>query len=123
MKKLFYLLTPFLLLSCYQRERNCTDFKTGTFTSEYIINGEKKTTQFYRNDSIEIETYEGKTDTATVRWVSDCEYILKKKNPKTMKEEKAVDMRILTTDGNTYTYEFSIVGEGQKLKGTATKTN
>jgi hypothetical protein len=32
---------------------------------------------FERNDSLEIETYDGKTDTASIRWVNDCEYILK----------------------------------------------
>jgi hypothetical protein len=29
------------------------------------------------HDSIEIETLEGKTDTASIRWVNDCEYICK----------------------------------------------
>jgi hypothetical protein len=37
----------------------------------------QKTTVFERNDSLEIETYDGKTDTASIRWVNDCEYILK----------------------------------------------
>jgi hypothetical protein len=35
-----------------------------------------------RNDSIEIETFEGKTDTASIRWVNDCEYILQNYIPK-----------------------------------------
>ncbi|MFL9843262.1 DNA topoisomerase IV [Flavobacterium rhizosphaerae] len=124
MKKVLYLfILTVLLMSCYNQERNCTNFKTGKFESEYIIDGEKKTTVFIRTDSLEIETYEGKTDTATVRWVNDCEYVLRKMNPKNMQEEKAVDMKILTTNGDTYTYEFSIVGDKQKLKGIATKIN
>jgi hypothetical protein len=32
------------------------------------VDGVKKTTLFVRNDSIEIETFEGKTDTASIRW-------------------------------------------------------
>ena len=82
MKKILLLSPLLLLMSCYNVERNCADFKTGKFKFEYEIDGVKKTTVFERNDSIEIETYEGKTDTSTIRWVNDCEYILQKKHPK-----------------------------------------
>lgn len=119
------LLFPLLILlcSCYQQERNCAQFKTGKFKFEYDIDGEKKVTLFERNDSIEIETYEGKTDTSSIRWINDCEYILKKMNPKNMQEEKAVHMKILTTKENSYNFEFSIVGDHNKQKGTVTKLN
>lgn len=121
MKKII-LLTPLLLLaSCYNAERNCADFKTGKFKFEYEIDGVKKTTFFERNDSIEIETFEGKTDTSTIRWVNDCEYVLQKKHPKNKAEEKAIDMKILTTTKNSYTFEFGMVGVAQKQKGTVIK--
>ncbi|MBC5838230.1 DNA topoisomerase IV [Flavobacterium muglaense] len=121
MKKI--LLLPLLLsiVSCYNVEHNCKDFKTGKFKFEYEVDGVKKTTLFERNDSIEIENFEGKIDTASIRWISDCEYILRKLNPKNMAEEKAIDMKILSTSGNTYTFEFGIVGTAQKQKGTVTK--
>jgi hypothetical protein len=117
------LLLPLLLLvvSCYNVERNCKDFKTGKFSFEYEVEGEKKITLFERNDSIEIETFEGKTDTASIRWVNDCEYILRKLHPKNMAEEKAIGMKILSTSGNTYTFEFGMVGNDQKQKGVVTK--
>jgi hypothetical protein len=102
-------------------ERNCKDFKTGKFSFEYEVDGKKKITLFERNDSIEIETFEGKTDTASIRWVNDCEYILRKLHPKNMAEEKAIGIKILTTSGNTYTFEFGMVGNDQKQKGTVTK--
>lgn len=122
MKKTFLLLSPLLLLaSCYQAERNCAAFKTGKFRFEHEVNGVKKVTLFERNDSIEIETFEGKTDTASIRWVNDCEYVLKKLHPKNMAEEKSIGMKILTTSGNSYTFEFGIVGSDQKQKGTVTK--
>ncbi len=38
-----------------------------------------------------------------------------------MAEEKSIDMKILSTSGNTYTFEFGIVGTAQKQKGTVTK--
>jgi hypothetical protein len=121
MKKIFFLLPLLSLVSCYDVERNCKDFKTGKFKFEYEINGIKKTTLFERNDSIEIETFEGKTDTATIRWVNDCEYVLEKKHPKNKAEEKAIGMKILTTSKKSYTFEFGMVGSDSKQKGTVEK--
>jgi hypothetical protein len=121
MKKIILLLSVLLLISCYNAERNCKDFKTGKFKFEYEIDGVKKTTLFERNDSIEIETFEGKIDTSTIRWVNDCEYVLQKKHPKNKAEEKAIDMKILTTTKNSYTFEFGMVGVDSKQKGTVTK--
>jgi hypothetical protein len=121
MKKILLLLPLLLLMSCYDVERNCEAFKTGKFKFEYKVNGVKKTTFFERNDSIEIETFDGKTDTASIRWVNDCEYILRKIHPKNKAEEKAIDMKILTTSKNSYTFEFGMVGLDTKQKGTVTK--
>ncbi|MXN90342.1 DNA topoisomerase IV [Flavobacterium sp. Sd200] len=122
MKKILLLIPSFVLLtSCYQQERNCADFKTGKFRFEYEINGQKKETVFERSETHEVETFEGKTDTSTVRWINDCEYVLQKINPKNAQERKAVHMKILTTKDNSYTFEFSIVGDTKKQKGTVTK--
>lgn len=117
------LLIPVLLLmcSCYNVERNCKDFKTGKFRFDYEVDGVKKTTLFERNENIEIETFEGKTDTASIRWINDCEYVLTKLHPKNKNEAQSIAMKILTTSGNTYTFEFGMVGTGQKQKGTVTK--
>ena len=120
-KKIILLLPLLLLMSCYDMERNCKDFKTGKFKFEYEVDGIKKTTIFERKDSIEIETFEGKTDTSSIRWVNDCEYILQKINPKNMAEEKAITMKILTTSKKSYTFEFGIVGSDQKQRGTVEK--
>jgi hypothetical protein len=121
MKKIVLLLPLLILFSCYNAEHNCKDFKNGKFKFEFEVNGVKKTTIFERKDNIEIETFEGKTDTSTVRWVSDCEYILQKKHPKNMTEEKAIGMKILATSKNSYTFEFGMVGSDQKQRGTVTK--
>ena len=121
MKKIFFILPLLSLLSCYDVERNCKDFKTGKFKFEYEVNGVKKTTVFERKDDIEIETFEGKTDTSSIRWVSDCEYILRKIHPKNMAEEKAVNMKILSTTKNSYIFEFGIVGNDEKQRGTVEK--
>lgn len=121
MKKITFLLLALILVSCSDRERNCSDFKTGTFEFTQEIKGKKQTSTFIRTENLQIETYNGKTDTATVRWVNDCEFILQKLHPKSMKEEKAISMKILYTTKNTYTFEYSFVGSSQKERGTVTK--
>ena len=121
MKKIIFLLPILLILSCYDVERNCKDFKTGKFKFEYEVDGVKKTTVFERKDNIEIETFDGKTDTASIRWVNDCEYILQKIHPKNMAEKKAINMKILTTTKNSYIFEFGIVGSDEKQRGTVEK--
>ena len=123
MRKIFLLIPLMLLMSCYNVDSNCKDFKTGKFKFEYEVDGIKKITIFERNDTIEIETFEGKTDTAAIRWVNDCEYVLSKLNPKNMAEEKAIGMKILTTTKDSYTFEFGMVGSDIKQKGTVTKLN
>ena len=93
MKKIILLPLLLLLISCYEGERSSKAFKTGKFKFEHDVDGVKKTTFFERNDSIEIETYEGKTDSASIRWVSECEYILQKINPKNKAEAQAIGMK------------------------------
>ena len=119
--KIYSLLILLSLTSCYNQERNCTDFKTGKFTSETEIEGKKYTSTFERNDSIQIESYEGKIDTFKVRWTNDCEYIIQNTNPKNREEKKPVQMKILTTDSDSYTFEYSFVGDSKKQRGTVTK--
>jgi len=115
------LLLSFLIFSCYNPERNCQEFKTGTFEYEALIGTEVLTTTFTRNDTLEIDYFKGKSDTSSIRWINDCEYIVKKINPKNMAEEKAIHMKILTTKGNEYIFEYNIVGDTNKQKGTAKK--
>ena len=46
MKKTLLILPLLLLMSCYDADRNCKDFKTGKFKFEYEVDGVKKTTIF-----------------------------------------------------------------------------
>jgi hypothetical protein len=120
MKTTLFLLTIFFI-SCSNKERNCQDFKTGTFEFTQEIQGKKQTSTFIRTKNLQIEKFNGKTDTASVRWVNDCEFILQKLHPKTMNEQKAISMTILTTDKNSYTFEYSFVGDAKKQRGVVTK--
>ena len=122
MKRILPLLFLYLLTaSCFNQEKNCKDFHTGTFQFETYLNGELVTSEFIRNDSIEIEKFQGKTETSTVRWINDCEYILRNTNPNSMAEEKAIHMKILTTTKDGYTFEYGQVGDSQKARGKVKK--
>ena len=110
-----------MLSSCYQVERNCTDFKTGSFESSIIIDNINYASTFTRTDDLQIETFENKTDSATVRWINDCEVVFKTINPKNMAERKDIHLKILTTTDSSYTFEDSYVGETIKQKGVAKK--
>ncbi len=123
MTKGFLICCPLLIIltSCYRPQRDCKTFKTGEFSFTTIIEGEEKTTTFVRNDTMEVDYFEGKADTSSVRWINDCEYIVKKINPSNPAEEKSVSIKILTTTDSTYTFEYGIVGETKKSQGTAVR--
>jgi len=107
--------------SCYQNKRDCNHFKTGKFKGEIAINDKIYTSTFVRNETLQIETYEGKIDSSEVRWINDCEVIFKTIHPKNRIEKKNIHLKILTTTDTSYTYEYSYLGETKKQKGIATK--
>lgn len=109
--------------ACYKQERNCTDFKTGKFEFSQEIDGQKETSTFERTEEFQIETFRGKTDTSSVRWINDCEFILNKIKPKNREEKKGIHIKILSSNEDGYTFEYSFVGNTTKQKGTATKIN
>lgn len=126
MFKFYHIIISLLLLllgSCYQQDRKCADFKTGVFEYETFLNGELTTTRFIRTDSTEIDFFQNKADTSSIRWINDCECILKNLNPKKRSEEKPLHIKIITTNNNEYTFEYGLVVAKRKAKGTAIKIN
>ena len=122
MRHLFFICL-FLFSSFYTLERNCKPFQQGNFQFSQIINGEIKTSYFSRDSLYEIERYEGKIDTATIRWVNDCECILTKLSPTSNQDKRPIQIRIISTQGDdAYTFEYSLVGDSKnKQKGTIQK--
>lgn len=108
MKNLFVLFLSLFVLSCYEKDRNCTDYKTGTFSFTYQIDGVEKTGKFIRTEDYNVDYYENKVDSASIRWINDCEFIQTKVNPESRDEEKAIHMKILTTSTDSYTFEYSL---------------
>lgn len=123
MKRIAGFIALLLLFGCYTPERNCEKFRTGTFEFQTYLNGEMVTSTFVRNDSIEIDQFQGRTDTSSVRWINDCEYIVKNLNPRNMAERQPLHIKILTTDKNTYTFEYGLVGETKKQRGKVKKVD
>jgi hypothetical protein len=123
MRFLLAILVGLTLGGCYSVERDCASFKTGTFEFEALVGTELLTTTFIRSDSIEIDYFRGKADTSSVRWINDCEYIVKKLHPQGLSEEKAIHMKILSTKENEYQFEYNIVGDANKQKGKVRKVN
>ena len=122
--KFLYLifLGSLLFFSCYSVERNCMKFHSGSFEFTKLINGEIKTSYFTRTDDLEIENYEGKIDSARISWVNECECILIKLKPKSNQDKRPVHIKILSTEGNSYTFEYSLVGQSDnKQRGNIKK--
>ena len=119
--RISFVLGLVLMVSCSQPERNCKDCKNGSFSFSTIIDGKELKTTFTRADDLEIDFYGGKIDSSSIRWINDCEYIAKKINPKNKAEGKPVHMKILSTNDNSYTFEYSIVGEAKKQRGVVQK--
>lgn len=123
LKFLFQFSFALSIMGCYQVERNCSEFKTGTFEYEAMVGTELLKTTFIRGDSIEIEHFKGNTDTSSIRWINDCEYIVKNLYPKSRSEEKAIHMKIISTDGDEYLFEYNVVGNYKKQRGIVKKIN
>ncbi|TKD66139.1 DNA topoisomerase IV [Flavobacterium sp. ASW18X] len=121
---LAYILFLITLLSCMKPvERDCKAHKDGTYSFTMILDKDSVSTTFTRKGNLEIDRFNGKIDSSSVRWINDCEYVLKNLNPKNREEEKAIHIKILSTTDSSYTFEFSAVGETNKLRGTAIKTH
>ena len=122
MATVFFILV--LFISCYSLERDCKPFHQGEFKFTQIINGEIKSSYFTRDSIFEIELFEGKIDTSSIRWVNDCECILTKLNPNNNQEKRPIQIRIISTKGDRYTFEYSLVGDSKnRQRGSIQKIN
>ena len=119
-KKINSLLLAIMFVSCDNPERNCQDYRIGNFFTETTVNDKTYKSTFLRmRNGIQIEEFEGKIDSSSIRWINDCEMILSPINPKSLKEKKNILIKILTTTDSSYTYEYSFLGNSEKLKAEA----
>lgn len=117
-----YFIFLFIFFSCYELEKKCNDFHTGVFEFSSIVNGEIKTSKFIRTSNLEVEVYNGKVDSASIRWVNDCEFILTKLDPTSNQDKRPVRIEILSTKKAEYFFEYSLVNDPEKrFRGKAKK--
>jgi hypothetical protein len=71
---------------------------------------------------MKLSALKGKIDTASIRWVNDCECILTKLNPTSNQDKRPIQIKIISTQHNSYTFEYSLVGESKNTqRGTIQK--
>lgn len=112
-----------VLSSCYQPERDCKAYKTGNFLFTYEVGDSIKTGKFVRGSDFSVDYYEGKIDSASIRWFNDCEFVLKDINSKT-----TIHYKIISTTDSSYTFQYNkaVKDPNKELvvrTGTAYKTN
>ena len=110
------------LSSCYQPERDCNAYKTGTFLFNYEVGDTIKTGRFVRGTEYSVDYYEGKIDSATIRWFNDCEFVLKDINSKA-----AIHYKIVSSTDSSYTFQYNQAAKDPNKEkvvriGTAYKT-
>ena len=111
-------------IKCYNAERNCKDFHLGEFEFKTYVDGVEKISKFKRTSNFEIEVFEDKTDSAKIKWISDCEFILTKINPLNNQEKKPISIKIISTDKNSYEFEYHLVGDKKNTqRGIVSKVN
>ena len=108
MKRVLFLFILTLFTNCYKIERECQNFKTGEFEFLYTIDGEEKSGRFIRTQKYSVDYFDGKIDSSSIRWINDCEFILKKLNPTNNSEDDAIHMKILTTTDSSYSFEYKL---------------
>ena len=121
--KYFIDFSVFILFSCYEVERNCTNFQTGNYQSTITIDGIEYKSTFFRTSDLQVENFNGVIDSTKVRWINDCEMVFKTINPKNRAEQKDIHLKILTTTKNSYKFEYGYVGDTNKQKGEAKRVN
>ncbi|WP_197077322.1 hypothetical protein [Lacinutrix sp. Hel_I_90] len=119
MRVLLFLLLVTSFYNCNQPERQCKDYKTGSFQFEYSQNGKTKIGYIERTENLQIERYDNTIDSSEVRWINDCEVIFKTINPKRMIDKNDIHLKIIATTDSSYTFEYNYVGKNIKQKGTA----
>lgn len=110
----------FTFSSCIKSEKlDIESFKVGTFE----IPAEKKIerTVIIRTDSLQIETYDNRTDTLAIHWKNSFNYTLKMLNPKTDLDNELINVKITGIKTNSYTFEAIIGHSNYVQKGTVYK--
>ena len=120
MKWIAVILLSFVVYSCLKGNNSrVEDFRTGNYKT--VLEDEKTVSTAYRNDSLQIETYEGKKDTFYIQWLDAFEYVLVKKNPRTRLDSTDFHVKITGIGKDSYEFKAFYKGSNFEQKGIAYK--
>ena len=109
-----------ILTSCLENKSSSVDdFRVGKFKTE--LEDQDYVSVAVRNDSIQIESYNGKKDTFDISWLDPFEYVLLKKNPKNLLDSTAFHVKIISIGNDSYDFKAYYKGSKFQQKGTAFK--
>ena len=107
-------------ISCIESSKvNVGDFKKGAFKT--VLDDDETVSMAYRNDSLQIESYQEVKDTFYITWLDQFEYVLLKKNPKNLLDSTPFHVKITSVKKDSYTFRANYKGSNFKQKGTAFK--
>lgn len=117
----YFIICSFLLFFSCKKNNTLTskDLRTGTFKT--ILDTNKMVSVAIRNDTMQVETYNGKKDTFYVFWKSDFEYSLKKMYPKNALDSVEFIVKITGIHKKSYDFKAYFKGSNYKQKGVAFK--
>lgn len=114
------LLLLFLFLaSCLKSSSSVEEFRVGKFKT--VLEDKESVSVAIRNDSIQIETFNRKKDTFDIRWISPFEYVLRKRNPRTLLDSTDFHVKIISISDDSYEFKAFYTGSNFQQKGTAYK--
>lgn len=110
----------FILSSCLKNTATSVDqFRVGTFRT--VLEDNELVSVAVRNDSLQIENFNNKKDTFTIEWLDSFEYVLRKKNPKSLLDSTDFHVKIVSISGDSYEFRAYYSGSKFQQKGTAYK--
>lgn len=109
----------FQLVGCKSESTNIDSFKTGKYKT--LLKESEISSIAVRNDSLQIELTEGVRDTFYIDWKNDFEYILLKKNPKSLLDSTPFHVKITGIKNKEYTFKAYFKGSNFKQEGIAVK--
>jgi hypothetical protein len=95
------------------------DFRNGKFKT--VLDDRETISYATRTDTFQIEEYNDIKDTFLIRWIDQFEYVLVKKNPKTLLDSTPFHVKITSVKKNKYSFSAYYKGSNFKQKGSAEK--
>ncbi len=117
-KPLFLILILFIF-SCNTKRINILELREGTF--ETTLPDKNVKSIAFRDKNIQIETYNNKKDTFTIKWLNNFEYELLKINPKSSLDSVPFIVKITKLSHNGYSFKAHYKGNKYIQKGEAVK--